>query len=118
MSTEGEVRFLSVPCCVGRSARSKILEWRQGLSLSQSAPLGRLDCNESSTVEAGPFSYGRRARPHDVPGSRRLRQTTSSLQMHAGEVFGLCRRALQAATKTPALIIRPLVRCVEASSST
>lgn len=32
----------------GRGVRSKILEWRRGLSLSQSAPLGRLDCNESS----------------------------------------------------------------------
>lgn len=47
LSTEGEVRFLSV-LCSRTNERSKILERRRCLSLSQSAPLGRLDCNGSS----------------------------------------------------------------------
>lgn len=47
----GELRAPLGPPAEGRSVPSKILEWMRDLLLSQSALLGRPDCNESSQTK-------------------------------------------------------------------
>ncbi|KAK5896783.1 hypothetical protein CesoFtcFv8_009910 [Champsocephalus esox] len=76
LSTDGEVAS-----AVGRSVPSKILEWRRGWSLSQFAPLGRLDCNESRQPKRDLLATAREPALATCPvrGCRR----TCSLQTHA-----------------------------------
>lgn len=72
---------------VGRSGRSKILERRRCLSLSQSAPLGRLDCNGSSQSKRDLLATA----GEPALTTRRTHFASHTRTQRPGELFGLRR---------------------------
>lgn len=85
-----------------KTKKKKILEWSRGSSLSQSAQLGRLDCNESSQSKRDLFSYGAASPPsRRCPVRERQRQQfAADARERAGELLlGQRRWAPQSLTR-------------------
>lgn len=85
----------------GRGVRSKILEWRRGLSLSQSALLGRLDCNESSQSKRDLLATAGEPALATLSGSRLQQQSQFAPDTGGAQAncLGQCRWALQSLIK-------------------
>lgn len=81
MSTHGELRVLSVVSPKDEAYEVKILEWRRSLLLSQSAPYGRLDCNESKQSKRDLLATAGEPALATLPGSPK--RNTSSLRVRA-----------------------------------
>lgn len=78
------------PPAEGRSVPSKILEWMRDLLLSQSALLGRPDCNESSQTKRDLLAAPGEPAQATLSGSPLPASKTSSLRVRAA-----CRRTVQ-----------------------